>query len=844
MTLVPGISALLMSAACALAFGTSAHAQRAIVLPQLDRSLPVREQYLPQLMSGPGSLTWSPDSQEIIYSMAGSLWRQRIDSPEAVQLTDGPGYDYQPDWSPDGRAVIYTSYREDALQLWLLDLGSGRSKQLTSGKDVNVEPRFSPDGKRLAWVSTANSNRFHIFLADLAGESLVDVKQLMSDHRSPMERQYSAYDLEISPVWTRDSRSLIYVSNRDHIYGTGGFWQIVAQPGATPRELHYEETNWKARPDLSPDGTRLVYSSYLGRNWMQLWVLPAAGGDALPISYGDWDEVGARWSPDGRTIAFISNRSGNTSLWLQRVLGGAQHELVPSQRTRLRPGGRLDIALRDEHGAPMAARVSITDEQGRSHAPDQALIHSDDGYDRHERPFEVHYFHSSGDDSIDVPFGELTVDIMRGHDYPFERRKISVGSGAPVRFESMASKRIDAGLPGPRWLAGDAHVHMNFGGNYRVEPQGLLKQAAAEHLPVMQVLITNREQRIPDIAYSGRGLDPASTSEHLLQFGQEYHTNFWGHFGLLGGDGPTLIPGYAAYANTALASLSPTNGDIADIAHERGALVGYIHPFFEEPDPATTEHLTKALPVDVALGKVDYIEVLGYSDHRSTAAVWYRLLNLGFRLPAAAGSDAMSNYAAIHGPIGLNRVYVEVPPGPLEMKTWLAGLRAGHTFASNGPLLRFALDEQQPGGELSLSGARRALHYRGSVRSIVPIDSLEVVCNGVIVRKIPLKSKNTSEDFSGTFYMSKSGWCLLPASSEHARYPVLDKYIYATTSPVYVTIDGQRPRSPSDAAYFRAWVDRIASEVDRYPHWNTPSEKTAVMSQLAAARAVYVKLQQ
>ncbi len=58
--------------------------------------------------------------------MAGSLWRQKIGSSVATQLTAG-SYDYQPDWSPDGRWVIYSSYRNDAMELWILDLGKRRA---------------------------------------------------------------------------------------------------------------------------------------------------------------------------------------------------------------------------------------------------------------------------------------------------------------------------------------------------------------------------------------------------------------------------------------------------------------------------------------------------------------------------------------------------------------------------------------------------------------------------------------------------------------------------------------------------------------------------------------------
>jgi len=93
-----------------------------------------------------------------------------------------------------------------------------------------------------------------------------------------------------------------------------------------------------------------------------------------------------------------------------------------------------------------------------------------------------------------------------------------------------------------------------------------------------------------------------------------------------------LLPDYVAYANTAAASLFPTNASVADLAHEQQGLVGYVHPFDTYPDPAK-DTLTNELPVDVALGKVDYIEGLGFADHKSTAKVWYQLLNCGFHLP-------------------------------------------------------------------------------------------------------------------------------------------------------------------------------------------------------------------
>src|SRR6202043_4012455 len=121
--------------------------------------------------------------------------------------------------------------------------------------------------------------------------------------------------------------------------------------------------------------------------------------------------------------------------------------------------------------------------------------------------------------------------------------------------------------------------------------------------------------------------------------------------------------------------------------HAQHGLVGYVHPYESVPDPARESSLNHALPVDLALGKVDYIEVVGFADHKSTAEVWYRLLNCGFHLPAAGGTDAMANYASLRGPVGLNRVYAAGPKGKIQINSWLDALKHGRTFATNGPLL-------------------------------------------------------------------------------------------------------------------------------------------------------------
>ena len=125
------------------------------------------------------------------------------------------------------------------------------------------------------------------------------------------------------------------VSNRGRIWGSGGFWRMAAEAGAPMRELHYEETTWKARPDWAPDGRRVVYSSYHGRQWNQLWVMTGEGGDPLPLTYGEYDLTAPRWSRDGRAHRrHLQRRRATPSLVLIDVPGGA----APARR---RPGSAI-----------------------------------------------------------------------------------------------------------------------------------------------------------------------------------------------------------------------------------------------------------------------------------------------------------------------------------------------------------------------------------------------------------------------------------------------------------------------------------------------------------------------
>lgn len=813
-------------------------AQREAVLKQVDvpHAYYWREMYVPQVTSGPSAAAWSPDGTQLIYSMQGSLWRQTLGSQVATQQTSGPWYDYQPDWSPDGRSVVFARYAHDAIELQLLDLESGRVTPLTSNGAVNVEPRWSPDGTRIAFVSTVFNRRWHVFVLSPAGAK--DLVRLTEDNDSNLPRYYySRWDHYISPAWSPDGNELVLVSNRGHIHGSGGFWRMEARPGAPLRELRYEETTWKARPDWSPDGTRIVYSSYLGRQWNQLWVMTSEGGDPFPLTYGEFDATAPRWSRDGRRIAYISNESGNTALWVIEVPGGRKQPVEARERRYREPVGRMRVDVVDRAGQPLSARVSVTTREGRGYAPDDAWRHADEAFDRAERQFEYAYFHSDGSAEVTVPAGDVHVEVWRGPEYKVARADVTVPAQGHIVYSVVLERLAD--LPARGWWSGDLHVHMNYGGAYRNTPRRLAFKSRAEDLHVVENLIVNKEQRIPDIVYFRTDKDPVSTATFLLMHGQEFHTSVWGHMGLLGLSSHYLLPDYAGYPNTAASSLAPTNATIADLAHEQKALVGYVHPFDTKPDPFdTTAALNYQLPVDVALGKVDYLEVMGYSDHLITSEIWYRLLNCGFRIPAAAGTDAFPNFASLRGPPGLVRTFVN-SGATLDHRRWLAGIKAGRTFVTNAPLLEFSLNGRGIGEEVRLSGISRKLTARVSMQSNVPIDHLEIIGNGKVVASIPLTGNSTSATDTIMIPVTESGWFVLRAYSDRAMMPVLDLYPFGSTSAIYVQVGDKPVRSTVDASFFMRWIDRITETTRASAAWNSPAEQAGALHALAQARAVF-----
>ena len=318
--------------------------------------------------------------------------------------------------------------------------------------------------------------------------------------------------------------------------------------------------------------------------------------------------------------------------------------------------------------------------------------------------------------------------------------------------------------------------------------------------------------------------DPQSAAQTILYWNEEFRATLWGHMTLLNLR-QLVEPIFTGFKDTTNPWDTPTNADIADQTHLQGGLANYTHPAANISDPFLSAYSAKAVPVDVALGKIDSLDI---NWGEATLSLWYRLLNCGFHLPASAGTDCFLNRINSRLP-GSDRAYVKVN-GTFSYAEWIQNLRAGRSFVTNGPILEFSLGGKSLGETLHLSKAD-TVSVQASAVARSPLSRIELVYNGSVLASGSLSADRLRGTMEQSVRLEKSGWLSVRAYG--------DDQSQAHTGAIYVDVGGKPAVSRQDAEYFLQWIDRLEKKLKERDRIPSPELKTRVEAQLNAARSIY-----
>jgi hypothetical protein len=218
--------------------------------------------------------------------------------------------------------------------------------------------------------------------------------------------------------------------------------------------------------------------------------------------------------------------------------------------------------------------------------------------------------------------------------------------------------------------------------------------------------------------------------------------------------------------------------------------------------------------------------------------IYYKFLNCGFRLPVSAGTAS----GVKPTPLGYDRVYVHMPQ-KFTYLGWFEALKAGRSFATNGPMLFFTVNGQEPGSEIRIpaasGGPERLVKLKAEVSSASELERLEIIWKGEVIKSAtaPPHSHHLQANFD--VHVKRSGWFAARAFEKPTA-----TVRFAHTSPVYIHVGLDHGVVPADARFFVSWLDHEIKFYEGSPDFRSPADRDAMLATFRRARDVYERLAQ
>jgi hypothetical protein len=760
-----------------------------------------------------------------------------------------------PRLSPDGSTIAF-SYQGE---IWTAPRTGGTMTVLASSQGFDTEPVFSPDGKRIAFVCGGavklvqfpDSKEVPLPKPAAVGgtyavnklEFSADGKQLLGPFRVGSHYRLAWFDLasgELTPLipvstyfryaLSPDGKWIVHTSIPDvsgEQSGNDGSYTDLWRLSSSGKGKAEKLCRFPARiHDLCWAGNAaLIVATEFGQAHDDLWKLPLVDPlrGMVKLTSGQADEDRPSVSRDGKWLVYTDNRAGPTALVVRAMASGEETTVRFDRMDHRRPTGSVRLVVRDSTtGKPTIARISLKEDRGRFHAPPGSLYRSLRGRG---------HFYCNGTAEWTLPAGTYRMSAYRGPEYKVASSEITVKPGQTHEVTIDLERWVHMAKAG--WYSGELHIHANYGyGSWFNTPRTMRQQCVGEDLNICHFMVANSDADVVyDRPFFRGGPDPLSTPENILYWNQEFRSTLWGHMTLVNLE-QLVEPIFTGFLGTTNPHDTPTNADIADRTHWQKGVVNYTH-VAQAADWSKTPYAAKALPIDMALGKIDTLDL--NNTWSASVPLWYRLLKCGFRIPATAGTDVFLNRIASNLPGG-DRVYVHTG-GALSYDRWITGLKAGKSFVTSGPMLTFTADGKEPPAVLKTKALPK-IRVKATARSLFPLTKAELIHNGKVIATARLADDRLSARLDEEVALTQGGWLAFRADGP-GTIDTATASLNAHTNPVYIEAAGVVHRSAEEARAFLKWIDQFEILLRARNRFPTAKLRQQAQEQIEAARGVY-----